>query len=198
MRIHDALERLDAIHEQLAKGEVYRGFTVPGVALVGGIGWLAAAIRPETPDPQSFVIGWLVVAGLAAVVGFGAVAQAYLFHEDATARRKTRQVLAQFLPSLAAGALVTAALGRGGWDRVGLLPGLWAIAFGLGLVAARPYLPRGIGLVGLAYLMAGGAILAPACTTPERAGWAVGAVFGTGHFLTAFVLHRDRPREPHG
>ena len=32
MRVCEALERLDDIHEQLTKAEVYRGFRVPGVA----------------------------------------------------------------------------------------------------------------------------------------------------------------------
>lgn len=195
--LHDALEQLDAIHDHLAKAEVYRGFTVPGVALVGGFGFLAAAIQPAFDDAASFVLYWMIVAGIAATVGFCAAGQAYFFREDETARRNTRRVLAQFLPSLAAGALITAALARGGWDTVGLLPGLWAVAFGLGIVAARPYLPRGIGLVGLAYICAGGGLLTRTFASPDRIGWSVGLVFGCGHLLTAFVLHRDRPRESH-
>ena len=48
MEVRDALDRLDRIHEQLTKGEVYRGFRVPAVALVGCVGLLATVGRgPE-------------------------------------------------------------------------------------------------------------------------------------------------------
>ena len=49
----------------------------------------------------------------------------------------------------ASGGLVTAALARGGAELVAYLPGLWAVVFGLGMISARPYLPKGVGLVGL-------------------------------------------------
>src|SRR5262245_374119 len=35
MHVEEALERLDQIHDQLTKSEVYRGFRVPAVAAVG-------------------------------------------------------------------------------------------------------------------------------------------------------------------
>lgn len=197
MRVHKALEQLDAIHDHLARAEVYRGFTVPGVALVGVAGIVAAAVQPAFAEPESFVAYWLAVAGFGGLIGFAATAHAYFFREDEIARRKTRRVLAQFLPCLAAGALITAALARGGAELVAFLPGLWAVAFGLGIIAARPYLPRGIGYVGLAYLLAGGVLLTRRFTAPDVAGWSVGGVFGVGHLLTAAVIHLDRPRDPH-
>ena len=56
----------------------------------------------------------------------------------------------------------------------------------------RPYLPRGIGVVGLGYVLAGGVILARVDT--DLSGWSVGGIFGVGHFATALVLWRDEPR----
>jgi hypothetical protein len=103
-------------------------------------------------------------------------------------------VLAQFLPCLVAGILITAAFVRAGSDFILHLPGTWAILFGLGIIAARPYLPRGIGLVGLGYVLAGGVLLARAPLDGELAGWTVGGVFGAGHFATAIVLWCDEPR----
>lgn len=197
MRVHEALEQLDAIHEHLTKAEVYRGFRVPGVSLIGIVGLLAAVLQehvPGTSEPSGFVVYWLTVAGVGAVLGFGTAAQAYFVREDEFARRKTRRVLAQFLPCIAAGGLLTAAFVRGGSELIEYFPGLWAIIFGLGTISARPYLPRGIGLVGLGYIIAGGVLFINA----ELAGWTVGGVFGVGHLLTAFVLWRDRPRNSDG
>ena len=97
MRVREALEQLDAIHDHLTKAEVYRGFKVPGVALVGIVGLLAAFLQPRiagAEEPTSFAIYWLAVAGLGAVLGFGAAAQAYFTREDEFARRRTRPGLA--------------------------------------------------------------------------------------------------------
>jgi hypothetical protein len=196
MRVRDAIEQLDEIHSHLAKAEVYRGFRVPAVALTGVLGLFAAAIAPAILAPgdgRGFVLYWVAVAALGAVVGAGTALYAYLFREDEFARRRTRQVLTQFLPCIAAGGLLTLGVSQAAPDAVPLLPGLWAAVFGLGLVSARPYLPRGIGRVGLLYVATGGVLLARLPT--ELSGWAVGGVFGVGHLLTAAVLWAGRERE---
>ena len=201
MRVQDALDQLDAIHEHLAKAEVYRGFRVPAVALVGAVGLLAAAAQPRLfapAEPAGFVWYWLSVAGVCGLVGGGATFRDYLGRDDEFARRRTRQVFAQFGPCLLAGGVVTAAAVRSAADLVPYLPGLWAVLFGLGVVAIRPYLPRGVGKVGLGYVVAGGVLLARAPLNPEPSPWAVGGVFGLGHLVTALVLWADRRRESDG
>ena len=69
--------------------------------------------------------------------------------------RRTRQVVGQFLPSLIAGAIISASFVRLMPALVPLLPGLWAICFGIGIFASRPYLPRASGWVALFYYAAG-------------------------------------------
>ena len=75
------------------------------------------------------------------------------------ARRRTRQVVGQFLPSVLAGAIITASFVHLSAALVPLLPGLWAICFGIGTFASRPYLPRASGWVALFYYAAGIALL---------------------------------------
>jgi hypothetical protein len=184
MEVRDALAQLDRIHDHLTRAEVYRGFRVPAVAVVGCVGLLAAAAQPWVDVP--FVWYWTAVGAAGALVGFGAAVRSYLFREDDFERRRTRRVMGQFLPCVLAGALLTVSLGRTE-AFVPLLPGVWAVVFGLGVVAVRPHLPPAVGLIGLAYVLAGGLLLAwrPA----ELSGWSVGGVFGVGHLLTALALH---------
>ncbi|MBA4066072.1 MAG: hypothetical protein C0501_20605 [Isosphaera sp.] len=194
MRVRDALDRLDQIHGHLARAEVYRGFRAPTVALVGVAGLAAAAAQPLVTGADvgvGFVWYWAILAGGCSLLGTAATAHAYATREDALERRRTRRVAAQFLPALLAGAVVTAAVTRvpGG---VGYLPGFWALLFGLGLVAARPHLPDGVGPIGLGYVAAGAFHLLRAVPGEEPSGWAVGGVFGIGHLMTALVLWRDR------
>jgi hypothetical protein len=188
MEVRDALDQLDRIHEQLTKCEVYRGFRVPAVALVGCVGLLAAAGQAWVVSPgesESFVWYWSAIGAAGLLVGMGAAARSYLFREDDFERRRTRRVMGQFLPCVLAGGLLTLALSRTG-AFVPLLPGVWAVVFGLGVVAVRPHLPRAVGLIGVGYVLAGGLLLAwrPA----EPPGWCVGGVFGIGHLITATAL----------
>lgn len=189
MEVRDALAQLDHIHDQLTRGEVYRGFRVPAVAVVGLVGLFAVAgQRWAVPpgEPLAFVVYWSAVGALGAFIGFGAAVRSYLFREDDFDRRRTRRVMSQFLPCLLAGGMLAVALGRSA-GLVPLLPGLWAMVFGLGFVAVRPHMPRAIALIGMAYVLAGGLLLAWQPADPP--GWCVGGVFGVGHLLTALVLH---------
>lgn len=197
MHVRDALERLDQIHDHLTRSEVYRGFRVPAVASVGVLALVAAALQPLVPG-ISFVWYWVALAGVGALLGTAAALHAYAYREDDFARRRTRRVMAQFMPCLVAGGVVTVALARGGPEFVAFLPGLWAVLFGLGVVAARPHLPPAIWLVGLGYVVAGAALLLRTNTTAEPAPWTVGGVFGIGHLATAFILWREVEGESRG
>jgi hypothetical protein len=198
MRVNEAIGQIAEIHDHLARAEQYRGFHPLAVAGSGLVGLAAAVVQPwlvPADDPAAFVRFWLVVAAVGGGVGVSRAVDAYLRHEDEFARRRTRRVVGQFLPCVAAGLGVTLALGRAGGDVVAFLPGLWAVLFGLGVFAARPYLPRAIGWVGLSYLAAGAALLAAAPAELVRAGWALGLVFAAGQVATAVVLRRNRERD---
>jgi len=188
MEVRDALDQLDRIHDQLTKTEVYRGFRVPAVALVGCVGLLAAVAQRWIVlpgDASAFVWYWSAVGASGVLVGFGAAVRSYLFREDDFERRRTRRVMGQFLPCVLAGGFLTVALARSD-AFIPLLPGVWAVVFGLGVVAVRPHLPRAVGVIGVCYVLVGGLLLAAKQT--ELSGWSVGGVFGIGHLITAVAL----------
>jgi hypothetical protein len=198
MRVNEALGQIAHIHDHLARAEVYRGFHPLAVALSGAVGLAAAALQPwlvAADDPAGFVRFWFAVAAVAGAAGVSPALDGYLRREDEFARRKTRRVLGQFFPCVAAGLAVTFALGRAGTEFVPYLPGLWAVLFALGVFAARPYLPHATGWVGLYYLAAGALLLAAGPADYVRAGWAFGGVFAAGQLATAGVLRRNRERD---
>lgn len=191
MDVSRALDQIAEIHEQIAKAEVYRGYRSLPVAASGLIGLTGAWLQPEglgTADPVEFVVYWLAIAVCAAAVGGSEIAWNYVAHEDAPARRRTRQVVGQFLPSVVAGALISVSFARLNAALVPVLPGLWALCFGLGVFASRPYLPRATGWVALFYYAAGFALLGMASGGAALHGWWVAATFATGQLLAAFVL----------
>jgi len=201
MDIPRALAQIEQIHEQLAKGEVYRGYRSLPLAVSGVIGIVAAWFQPQAVaehDPVAFVLYWVGVAAVAGFLGVSEIVYNYVVHDDARARRRTRLVVGQFLPSLLAGAIVTASFVHLSAALVPLLPGLWAICFGVGTFASRPYLPRASGYVALFYYAAGVVLLWIARGPEPLAGWWVGGTFCAGQILAALVLYWNLERTDSG
>jgi hypothetical protein len=194
-----ALEQIAEIHQHLAKGEIYRGWRSLPVASSGLVGiaaatWQSAASRPI--DPWNFTVYWLAVGAFALLVGCSEIGWHYIARATATERRRSRQVVGQFLPALVAGAVVTGALVRLSPALAALLPGLWALFFGVGIFSARPYVPRASGFVALYYWTAGLLLLWVSQGIDLLSPWAVGGTFGFGQLLAAAVLYWNLERGP--
>ena len=121
-------------------------------------------------------------------VGSSEIIYNYTVHEDASGRRQTRKVVGQFLPSLLGGAAIAVSFCHLSPALVPLLPGLWAICFGIGTFASRPYLPRASGWIALFYYAVGFGLLWIARGPEPLTGWWVGGTFGAGQLLAAVVL----------
>jgi len=191
MDVTRALDQIAEIHEQIAKGEVYRGYRSLPIAASGAIGVAAAWIQPAevARDPIAFALYWMVVAVAAMFVGSSEILYNYVIHASASGRRRTRKVVGQFLPSVFAGGAIAVCFCRLDPSLVVLLPGLWAICFGLGAFASRPYLPRASGWVALFYYAAGFVLLSIGRGDGAGfSGWWIGITFGTGQLLAALVL----------
>jgi len=113
----------------------------------------------------------------------------YVVHDEALARRRTRRVVGQLLPSLLGAAIVTACFVRLSTALVPLLPGIWAICFGIGIFASRPYLVRASGWIALYFYAMGVGLLWIARGPESLSAWSVGGTFGVGQLLTAVVLY---------
>ena len=197
MDLSRALGQLADIHQQMAKGEIYRGYRSLPLAASGLMGFVAAWAQPASlgaGDPAAFVLYWTVVAVCAGFVGASEIIYNYVVHEDRAARSRTRQVVGQFLPSVLAGAIITSSFMHLRSELVPLLPGLWAVCFGIGIFASRPYLPRASGWVALFYYSAGAALLWFAHGPAPLQPWWVGGTFGTGQLMAALVLYWNLER----
>ena len=195
-----ALNQIADIHEQIARGEIYRGYRSLPLAASGLIGFVAAWLQPRAlglNDPTGFVLYWTATAACAGFVGASEILYNYIVHDDRTERRRTKQVVGQFLPSLVAGMVITGSFVHLDAALVPLLPGLWALCFGIGTFASRPYLPKASGWVALFYYGAGVVLLWIARGPEPLNPWWVGGTFGAGQLMAAAVLYwnLERPRD---
>ncbi|MEM9803273.1 MAG: hypothetical protein AAGA20_23340, partial [Planctomycetota bacterium] len=181
--VDDALARLSDIHAQVARGAFFRGYRAVPVAAMGVVALVAAGVETivlPRPEPVDHALYWLGVAVLCA--GIGAV--------DMWCTRRSLPVrtvsiaVAQLVPSLLVGLVLGGLL----FDRAELLPGVWTMVFGLGVLASRPYLPSAVLGVALFYVVSGAAMAIAARSGSLASPWAMGVTYGVGQLAAAAAL----------
>lgn len=200
MELREALSQIDTIKTQIARVELYRGYRSLTVGITGLLAFGAAAIQSVVlPNPGSvvdrYVDLWIGVATVSVLIVGGELLFRCLRQRSSLVTRGTISAIEQFLPCLVAGALVTWAMAYHARESLELLPGLWAVFFGLGMLASARYLPGAILWVGCYYLAAGTACLVWARGEAAFSPWAMVATFGVGQLVTALVLFLNLERE---
>jgi hypothetical protein len=188
-----ALEEINAIRHQVARGTQFRGYGPRTVAASGVLALIVAALQARWSasagnDADSFVAIWAAVAAVSAgVSAWETIARSRRVHIG-FAREMLSSAVEQFLPALAAGMLLTVVLMRCAPQVLWMLPGLWAISFSLGIFASCRFLPRSLFAVGLWYLAAGLVCLVIESGSRQLSPWAMGIPFGVGQLLVALTL----------
>jgi hypothetical protein len=199
MEINRAIDNISEIHRHLERSEVYRGFRSIPVALSGVAGFIAALFQPliitNSPVPRYFIYYWVSVAAIIVLVlGVGLLWRIF-YHEKERERGKTIRVLNQFLPCILAGFVVSFGAFYSGEKSIMLLPGLWAVIFGLGIFSIRPFQPRMSGWIALYYIISGTVLLALAPSGLSLSPWGIGLTFGIGQIMSGGVLYWNLERK---
>jgi hypothetical protein len=193
-----AIADLDEVRSRLASVQRFRGLSGPA-ALASGVGAFACGLLQlaVVPAPRgaegagSYVAIWSACLAFALAVNYGAVGVWLVKNWSWRARIELQTAAVAIVPSVVAGGAFTAALLARG--EIGLLPGTWALCYGLGLLAARSMLPRGVGAVAIAFAAIGSALLfAPG--TNALAWWVMPLTFGFGQIAIGLLIVRDEPR----
>ena len=197
MDVTRAIADLDEVRSRLASVQRFRGLSGPA-ALASGVGafacgllQLAAAPSPRGADAGSYVAIWIACLAFALAVNYGAVAVWLVKNWSWRTRIELQTAAVAIVPSVVAGGAFTAALLARG--EIGLLPGTWALCYGLGLLAARAMLPRGVGAVAIAFAAVGSALLFAAGTN-ALAWWVMPLTFGVGQIAIGLLIARDEAR----
>jgi hypothetical protein len=196
-----ALAEIEAIRGQVARATQFRGYGPATLAATGLLAAIAAVTQAVyIPDaaarPGAYLRLW---------VGTATVSLALIVLEALSRARRAHSTLSlpmlrcageEFLPALAAGALLTIVMARGPAADLWLMPGLWQVIFSLGVFASCRLLPRPMLAVGLWYLSSGLLLLARGNDGFALSPWAMGVPFGVGQVLVAAILwlgYREAP-----
>jgi hypothetical protein len=199
MELDEALERIAVIHRSIVRGQLFRGYRAVPTFLSGLLAFIACAIQGIWLDDDTHVKACVILWASTALASVAIVAIEMILRVrrsgSSLERDMTIGAAEQFIPTIAAGALLTFVLSEFAWDDLWLLPGLWSIMFSLGIFASRRMLPRAITLVAVHYLITGLLCIALGHDGPFFPAWAMALTFGSGQFMAAFILYWSLERK---
>jgi len=179
------MENLAFIRETMASASAFTAVPGWGMALTGLTAVGAAALAGGAETPREWITIWLIEAVLGLVVGSGTMALKARAVAASLLTGSGRKFALSLAPSLAVGALLTAVLYRAGM--ADLLPGVWLLAYGTGVVAAGAFSVGVVPVMGLGFLVLGtAALLGPAAW--GNALLALG--FGGLHVVAGVIIAR--------
>jgi hypothetical protein len=190
--LHKALGDISSIRREMARSTQFRGYGPATLATTSVFAFLAAAAQAVwLPDPanhmRAYLGIWISTAVLsAALTGVQMYTRSRRIHSGLS-DEMIRMAVEQFLPSVAAGTLVTMVLMHYVPSVLWMLPGLWQVIFSIGVFSSCRFLPRPMIAAGVWYLFTGllcmalgdNRALAPA---------AMGFSYGIGQLIVAAIL----------
>jgi hypothetical protein len=200
MELDNALDQIAQIHRLMTRTHTFRGYRAVTTLFTACVAIAAAAFQswwiPDAAQhPFHFVDLWISVAIACLIVVAIEIVDRYRRTDSPLQRQLTIQAIEQFLPVLLVGGLVTLVLCQSAKSSLWLLPGLWSIFFGLGILASRHLLPRPVVFVGFFYLLCGLTCIALFQGADAFSPWLVAVPFGIGQTAAAAILHWKLERQ---
>jgi hypothetical protein len=174
--IRETMERASSFTAVPGWGGVAMGITAGGAAVV--------AMRQQTP--QAWLLTWIAEAAVAiAIASWSTISKAREAKIPILAG-PGRKFALSFAPPMFVGALLTILLYRGG--RIDLIPGVWLLLYGTGVVTGGAFSIRVVPLMGLCFMVLGTvALFSPASWQNPL----LGIGFGGLHIVFGAVIARS-------
>jgi hypothetical protein len=198
--LNKAIGDISSIRMQVARSTEFRGYGPATLAATGLFAVAAGAAQALwLPDPAGHMLQylaiWITTAVISAVlIGMQMRARTHRVHSGLE-NEMIFMAVEQFLPSVAAGVLLTFAIARYVPGAMWMLPGLWQLIYGLGVFSSCRFLPRPMIAAGAWYLLTGFACVMQAGNR-ALSPWAMAIPYGAGQLLVAAILfHSTREAE---
>ncbi|HBY59378.1 MAG TPA: hypothetical protein DEH78_06120 [Solibacterales bacterium] len=180
-----AMENLRYIRRTMERAGAFTAVPGYGGILMGLTAVAAAFAAARQPAGGGWLTVWLAEGLLAIAIGIGCVVQKTRAANVPLFNAAGRKFALSFLPPLLAGALLTMVLYQGGL--LAPIPGMWMLLYGAGVIAAGVFSVRIVPVMGLCFLVLGGAAL---FLPLGAANWALAGGFGGLHIVFGTIIAR--------
>jgi hypothetical protein len=186
LALHDrAMDNLRFIRETMERSASFTAVSGWGGIVMGLIALAAAVVAHSVPGTVAWLLVWMGAAGLSFIVALLAMARKSAAAGAPLLTGPGRKFAWNVTPPLLVGGLLTLALFDAGATE--LLPGVWLLLYGAGVVTGGSFSVRIVPLMGLAFMLTGVAAL----FGPVAWGNAfMAAGFGGLHIVFGIVIWR--------
>jgi hypothetical protein len=180
-----AMENLRFVRETMERAGSFTAVSGWGQVVIGITGFLAAWLASQQGSPQLWLATWSVAAVVAVAFGVLTTAMKARSMKVPLLSGPGRKFTLSLAPPLIAGAVLTAVLFQAG--SMAVLPGMWLLLFGVGILTAGAFSVPVIPVMGVSFMVLGSAAL----FSPAAWGDAYMAVgFGGLHVVFGTLIAR--------
>jgi hypothetical protein len=184
--LHDrAMDNLRFIRETMERASSFTAVPGRGQAAIGVTALFAALVASQQETFAAWLAVWVAEAVVSAAIAGWTMYRKARASSTALLAWPGRKLLINFAPPMFVGALLTVVFYRAGLT--GLLPGIWLLLYGTGVVTGGAFSVRPVPVMGLCFMFVGaGALFLP----PAWGDGLMAAGFGLLHVI--FGLHIAR------
>lgn len=179
------MDNLRFIRETMEAAATFTAVSGWGTVVIGATAIGAAALAAFTQSTTRWIFIWLCEAALSVAISVYTMALKSRAAKLPLWSEPARKILFSFAPPMAGGALLTLVLFER--DLVTLLPGIWMLLYGIGVVAAGTFSVRIVPVMGMAFMAVGtAALFSPAAWST----YYMAAGFGGLHLFFGTLIAR--------
>jgi hypothetical protein len=184
--LHDrAIANLRFIRETMERASSFTAVPGWGGVLMGATALAATFIAAQQASRNLWLATWVVEALLAFVIGGWAMDRKARRVETPLLSGPGRKFALSYSPPILVGALLTVVLYQAGL--VNVLPGVWLLLYGTGVVTGGAFSVRIVPVMGLCFMLLGAiALFAPA----SWRNYLMAAGFGGLHIIFGIIIAR--------
>jgi len=182
---HTALDHLQVIRQTMERSSSFTAVPGWGFCAMGVTALIAAPIAFRQTTAPAWLAAWLAEAIVAATIALATMHRKAVRLGTEVLSMSGRKLFSGLLPALAAGGLLTVAVMHEGPVR--LIPGVWLVLYGVGVMQAGAFSVRTVPAMGAVFVCFG------AMALPLPWLWAnvvLGAGFGLLHMIFGFIIAR--------
>ena len=148
-----AIESLEFIRTTMARSAPFTAVSGAGGMAMGVLALAAAAIARSSSSNEQWLTVWVLSAAVAVPVGFVLMRAKARRHDLALWSAAGRRFAQGFVPAIAAGAVLTFGLVRA--DAVDLVPAVWLLLYGAGVLAGSSSSVPALAWLGALFMVLG-------------------------------------------
>jgi hypothetical protein len=186
LELHErAMDNLAFIRQTMERAGSFTAVSGWGQVVIGVTGVLAAWLASRQASADNWLATWSVAAVVAMGIGVVTTGMKARAIGEPIRSGPGRKFVLSLAPPLVAGAVLTLVLFRAG--STGMLPGLWLLLYGAGIVSAGTNSVRVVPVMGFTSMLLGAAALV---SPPERGDAFMAAGFGGLHVVFGTLIAR--------